>query len=207
MPDQRLPDEKLPDEKSPTRGLTASRNPAQRMQELLRKPITAPAADEETSSLLASSAIVQPSSMEVQMPAAEETPPAKKDDNTNDNRENNDSYLNTQISNQVSTDALNEPVKGLSTQANGEVRKRVRAPASKPVPKREIEQAAVLDAHAGIRIRLQSQSGKEANVRLSVDVSETLHMRIKQYCAMHRIPSSRMLIIALLEDYLEGEGF
>ncbi len=202
-----MPDQRLPDEKSPTRGLTASRNPAQRMQELLRKPVTALAADDETSSLLASSATDQPSSLEVQTSAAEETPPAKKDDHTNDNSEDDTSYLNTQISNQVSNDALNETVKGLSTQGNGEVRTRVRAPASKSVPKREIEQPAVLDAHAGVRTRLQSQSGKEANVRLSVDVSETLHMRIKQYCAMHRIPSSRMLIIALLEDYLEGEGF
>lgn len=202
-----MPDQKSPDPKATTRGLTASRNPAQRMQELLRKSVTTPTAQEEASSPLATSGEVPPSGLEEQRPAAKEPPQVKNNGDVTEISENDASYLNTQISNQVSNDALNETVKGLSTQGNGEVRTRLRAPSSKQVPKREIEQAAVLDAHAGVRTRLQSQSGKEANVRLSVDVSETLHMRIKQYCAMHRIPSSRMLIIALLEDYLEGEGF
>ena len=78
------------------------------------------------------------------------------------------------------------------------VRKGVRSqPPPDPLP----------DPRSTVRERLTAQAAKEPVVRLSVDVSESLHARIRQYCAGNRIPSARFLIVTLLEDFLESEGY
>lgn len=168
----------MPANKPVTRSLSASVDPARRMQELLQRQATPP-----------------------------EEPQVSKDVST---------YSNTQVSNEILTSLHDEVSTPLHEQVSEPSSTSLTAdvlPEEKPVPVKSKRPAAVprrMEAPSGqssVRDKLQGQGGKEAVVRLSVDVSETLHSRIRQYCAMHRVPSSRFLIITLVEDFLESEGF
>ena len=61
--------------------------------------------------------------------------------------------------------------------------------------------------HERVRERLGTKDGREATVRLSIDVSERMHERIKVYCAANRIPTTRALVVTLLEDLLDEAGY
>lgn len=100
-------------------------------------------------------------------------------------------YSNTQISKQVSK----EPVKDAVTPTVEEAPPSVTPPAPEsPGP----------GLHDRIKSRLSVRDGKEPTVRLSIDVSERLHERIKVYCATNRIPTTRALVVALIEDLLDN---
>jgi hypothetical protein len=58
-----------------------------------------------------------------------------------------------------------------------------------------------------VREQVIERESKPATIRLSVDVSERMHERIKIYCATKRIPTTRALVIALLEAFLTEEGY
>ena len=42
-------------------------------------------------------------------------------------------------------------------------------------------------------------------MRLNVELTESLHLRLKEYCVRRRVPI-RSLVTALIEDFLEEEG-
>lgn len=122
-------------------------------------------------------------------------------------------YLNTQVSNYVS-DSLGERVidplinhsrDEVSTQARKRVSRSKGKPEAEPAPAPEVASAENL--HTRITSRLGAKDGKEATVRLSIDVSERLHERIKVYCASNRIPTTRALVVALLENLLDEAGY
>ena len=111
-------------------------------------------------------------------------------------------YSNTQVSNS----SINQPAKQLPPELPKEVRKTARRGVSTPMaiaaPAPDAE-----NLHTRITSRLGMKEGKEATVRLSIDVSERLHERIKVYCASNRIPTTRALVVALLENLLDEAGY
>jgi hypothetical protein len=113
-------------------------------------------------------------------------------------------YLNTQISNYASEQVIDPP----REQAINEVRSEVRQGVSTPVVPTPASNATNAEnLHTRITSRLGTKDGKEATVRLSIDVSERLHERIKVYCASNRIPTTRALVVALLENLLDEAGY
>ncbi len=114
-------------------------------------------------------------------------------------------YLNTQISNYVSEKAINPPHEQGLNEVSGGVSQGVSTPVVVPTPASNATNAENL--HMRITSRLRTKDGKEATVRLSIDVSERLHERIKVYCASNRIPTTRALVVALLENLLDEAGY
>lgn len=57
------------------------------------------------------------------------------------------------------------------------------------------------------RERLLTRESKERNIRLSIDVPESVYDRIKKYVHEHKVESTRALTLALYEDFLEEEGY
>lgn len=108
-------------------------------------------------------------------------------------------YSNTQVS------------KSVSGEPGGRLLAPVPAPSRKKVtPSSQIQEstpAASHSLHERVKERLGGKEGKEATVRLSIDVSETMHERIKIYCAANRIPTTRALVITLLDDLLDEAGY
>jgi len=110
-------------------------------------------------------------------------------------------YLNTQLSNSVSEQSSASPIEGVRKEVGQGVSTQERVPA-------EVAHTPVADnLHTRIASRLRTKDSKEATVRLSVDVSERLHERIKVYCASNRIPTTRALVVALLENLLDEAGY
>ena len=138
-----------------------------------------------------------------------------------------DTYLLTQVSKYLSKDLSTQVSKPLSEELGEEVLTPSSDPGqeapdhgagggetdaapARPSPRRGPKTrpaGGTAAGYAGVKDRLQAGAGKEPLVRLSVDVTESLHTRLKQYTAAQRIPSSRMLIVTLLEDFLDSEGF
>lgn len=118
-------------------------------------------------------------------------------------------YLSTQVSNYVSGSLSEGAINHSRDETNTQVRKRVSRskgkPEAEPAPTPAVASAENL--HTRITSRLGAKDGKEATVRLSIDVSERLHERIKVYCASNRIPTTRALVVALLENLLDEAGY
>ncbi len=57
------------------------------------------------------------------------------------------------------------------------------------------------------RERLLARESKERNIRLSIDVPESVYDRIKKYVHEQKVESTRALTLALYEDFLEEEGY
>jgi hypothetical protein len=186
--------------KKPPGGLGASRNPQARMQQLLQRP-----PGEET---VTATAPEQPLTTEATTQPLTHSP----------------TQAGTQILNEVSTD-LSKPVSnGLSNEVSTPVSKPVNTPLSEEVlapvsggVSEELppsfyrqtppSQYAPEPARQSIKAKLLPQAEKEPLTRMSVDVPESLHARIKRFCADNRIPSTRHLMVTLVEDFLEQEGY
>ena len=57
------------------------------------------------------------------------------------------------------------------------------------------------------RDRVPMRENKERNIRLSIDVPESVYDRIKQYVHEKKVESTRALTLALYEEFLEEEGY
>lgn len=55
--------------------------------------------------------------------------------------------------------------------------------------------------------KLFAQTAREPIMRLNIELAESMHTQLKQYCVQHKVPI-RLLVTALIEDFLakEGEG-
>ena len=54
------------------------------------------------------------------------------------------------------------------------------------------------------RIETQSNVNKEPTSRLNVELRDSLHTRLKRYCAHHKVPI-RLVVDALIEEFLRRE--
>jgi len=52
--------------------------------------------------------------------------------------------------------------------------------------------------------RLFAQTTREPIMRLNIELTESMHTQLKQYCVQHKVPI-RMLVTALIEDFFAKE--
>jgi hypothetical protein len=107
-----------------------------------------------------------------------------------------DTASSTDSSTGGSTDALHE----VSTQVSHDVLESVRHPAQTSV-----RTAAQEDGRQSVRERIRTKATREPTVRITIDVPESLHARLKEYCLANRVESLRGLTLALYEEFLTSE--
>jgi hypothetical protein len=61
------------------------------------------------------------------------------------------------------------------------------------------------DGRQPVRERIQTKAVREPTIRITIDVPESLHARLKEYCLTNRVESLRGLTLALYEDFLSSE--
>lgn len=61
------------------------------------------------------------------------------------------------------------------------------------------------EGRTAFRDKITSQTVREPTVRVTIDVPESLHSRLKEYCLDHKVASLRVLTLALYEEFLQGE--
>ncbi len=74
-------------------------------------------------------------------------------------------------------------------------------PAAQPAVRTDVQQ----DARQSVRERIQTKAAREPTIRITIDVPESLHARLKEYCLTNRVESLRGLTLALYEDFLSSE--
>lgn len=52
--------------------------------------------------------------------------------------------------------------------------------------------------------RLSAQTTREPIMRLNIELTESMHTQLKQYCVQHKVPI-RILVTALIEDFFAKE--
>ena len=69
----------------------------------------------------------------------------------------------------------------------------------------DVQEAASTPARTALRDKITTQTVREPTVRITIDVPESLHGRLKEYCLDHKVASLRVLTLALYEEFLQGE--
>jgi hypothetical protein len=68
-----------------------------------------------------------------------------------------------------------------------------------------VSAGALEERRTPVRERIRTRATREPTVRITIDVPESLHGRLKEYCLTHRVDSLRGLTLALYEDFLSSE--
>ena len=81
--------------------------------------------------------------------------------------------------------------------------------ASQPVPRQPAKGRGRAGQKASLSAtdRLFAQTAREPIMRLNIELTESMHTQLKQYCVLHKVPI-RLLVTALIEDFFakESEG-
>ena len=115
-----------------------------------------------------------------------EQPPGSAEDTADD------TAISTASSTAVSTDVL--PSSSDAIQEDGQQSVRP-----------SVSQEGGKGGRPSVRDKIQSRVVREPTVRITIDVPETLHARLKEYCLTHRVESLRVLTLALYEEFLSEE--
>lgn len=116
------------------------------------------------------------------------------DEDRDENPSGASDLISDDLSKQVSTQLLTSILTQTSTQKEEQAEPVTAAPTHPTVAR-------------SARERLLARESKERNIRLSIDVPESVYDRIKKYVHEHKVESTRALTLALYEDFLEEEGY
>ena len=78
--------------------------------------------------------------------------------------------------------------------------------APEPAPRQQVKAKARLGQRRELSAtdRLFAQTAREPIMRLNIELTESMHTQLKQYCVQQKVPI-RMLVTALIEDFFAKE--